>query len=98
MTRHLGFDIQQDVATVFAGKLWAYTPVALQQGWGLGVAVANEAGYSPISAFHYADPSYDAAYIESVRLNTARRMTEDAALDIVASSMAAGRVSAAQRA
>lgn len=40
--------IDQKVAGAFPGKTYAYTAVIDSKGWALGVAVANEQGYTPV--------------------------------------------------
>lgn len=91
--RQLSIQMQLDVPEAFAGKLFAYVAVDKPEGFGLGVAVANERGYSPINMFHYQANTCEEAEAEALRLNEARGITEDAALDIVLSSMRKGDAS-----
>lgn len=55
--------------------------------YGLGVAVANEPGYNPVSLHWARFPSYDDAEEEADRLNRALGLDIDAAFRIVASTM-----------
>jgi hypothetical protein len=88
--RQLGVDIQGDVARAFAGKLWCYVAVTTHGGSALGVAVANEKGYSPVPTFHYLVRNHNHAEAEADRLNELRGTSKDAAMDIVLSSMRIG--------
>jgi len=87
--RTLPIEAQLDADEAFSGKLWAYVPVTTEHGCALGVAVANERGYSPISAFYFHVKTYTEAEAEADRLNTRRKMSEDAAWQVIASTMAA---------
>jgi hypothetical protein len=92
--RELSIEKQHDVEQAFKGKMWAYIAVVHpQEGGALGVAVANEAGYSPVPAF-FAHGSYSEMVEEANRLNKARGMSIDCALRIQCSSIAAGKVAA----
>lgn len=86
-------DIKFDIETAMQGKLWAYTPVINKDGTGLGIAVANEAGYSPISLWHYSAKTWKEAYEKARELNVEQGKTEDECLNIIASSMAEGSIS-----
>lgn len=89
--KQLGIDVQHDIAKAFTDKLWCYVAVVCDGYSGLGVAVANERGYSPVPAFHYSVDNHDLAEKEAERLNAARAAeggpAEEACLDIVISTM-----------
>lgn len=88
MKKQLGIDVQHDCADAFGGKLWTF--VAISDGT-LGVAVANEKGYSPVPAFHYKVDRYDEAEAEADRLNEAMHgQTHRASSDIVLTTMSFG--------
>lgn len=79
-----------DVKTDFMSKSYAFTPVLRGSCWGLGVAIANEPGFSPISLTHFASRDHNSAATEAERLNLAELdMPENVAFTIVASSIAA---------
>lgn len=77
---------------LFAGKLWAFTPVMGDYGWQLGIAVSNEAGYSPVPGFFCHADSYDEMADHADDLNRERGFEPLEAGRIVASSMAQGKV------
>jgi hypothetical protein len=86
-------DVLQDIREAVKGKLWCFYPVIREGGYGLGVSIANEAGYMPVPFYFFESDTYMLAEAEANRLNKeVLDMDEDAALDIVASSMAQGRV------
>ena len=85
--RQRGIDIQSNVDRAFQSKLWAYVAVVGKDTCHLGMAVANENGYSPIPPYHYSHDNFDIVQAEADRLNTSRGMAHDAVLAIVASSM-----------
>lgn len=67
----------------------AFTAVLADQGWGLGVAEAGVAGYTPVQTTTW--PTFEAAEKVAESLNTKLGLTREAAWRIVGSSMAAGR-------
>ena len=76
-----------EIEEKFATKLWAYVPVLHDQaGAALGIAVANEGGYSPINPF-WAQGTYDEMSQEADRLNRERGMEPMEALRIIATTM-----------
>jgi hypothetical protein len=88
---------KSDIETEFAGKLWTYTPAIHNGRQGLGIAVANEAGYTPVPhnmTCEIVVGRYDEATKLADELNAERGQTKRASLEIVASSMAAGKVGA----
>jgi hypothetical protein len=93
-TRYLEAAIlDQKVAGAFAGKSYAFVAV-INEGYRLGVAVANEPGYSPISGKTF--DSYDEAKQWANELNDHIGLSRDAALDIVGSTMFGPKVAVAQ--
>lgn len=75
-----------------AGKVWAFVPVVGKvEGGALGVAMANEAGYWPISEF-WAHGSYEEMQDHADELNEAMGIGQHEAMRIICSSMAAGKV------
>jgi hypothetical protein len=83
-----------EIEAKFAGKAWAFTPVMGQYGWQLGIAVANEAGYSPVPGFFCHADTYDEMADHADELNRERGMEPPEAMRIIASSMAQGKVAA----
>ncbi len=77
---------------MFAGKLWAYVPVVEKFGIGLGIAVANEAGYNPIPLHWAIAETWEEMRAHAQELNEAKGLNEEAAARVVCSSMAAGNV------
>jgi hypothetical protein len=86
--------IDQKVAGEFQGKAYAFVAV-VHKGYGLGVAVANEQGYSPISGKSF--DSYDEAKQWANELNDHIGLSRDAVLDIVSSTMFGPRVATVSR-
>jgi len=82
---------RHDIADAFKGKLYAFTPVITKHGAGLGVAVANEQGYSPVP-FHMANsPYYNDMQTLANQLNTSMLgLDENTAWEIVCSTMRRG--------
>lgn len=77
-----------DIFEMFGGKVYAFVPVIRESWIGLGIAVANEKGYSPISSLHYSTDKWNEAQMEADRLNMVHLgLTERTALDIVASTL-----------
>jgi hypothetical protein len=81
--------IDQKVAGEFHGKVYAFAPV-IENGYRLGVAVANESGYSPIAGKTF--ERYDEACQWANELNEHIGLSKDEALDIVGSTMGGSRV------
>jgi len=92
MKRQLGVDMQIDIEAAFAPKLWAFVAVVTSDGCALGVAVANERGYSPVPLTRYCVSDYNDAEAEADRLNAARGMSEDMVMRITMSSIALGMI------
>jgi len=89
MTNQLSdFDLA-DIESAFNGKMIAFTPVF---DGSLGVAVANEKGYSPIGKNMYLadDDRYDTASTEADRLNEKLGLTDEVATKIIITTMFAG--------
>ena len=81
--------LDQKVAGEFQGKVYAFVGV-INDGYQLGVAVANEQGYSPIEGKKF--DSYDEAKQWAKELNEHIGLSYDAALDIIGSTMFGPRV------
>lgn len=79
------------IEALFAGKLWCYVPVVTEHGIGLGVAEANVAGYTPIPLTWANAEVWSEMDAHADELNAAMGVTEEAAMRIVASSMAQGK-------
>ncbi|MBT1509350.1 hypothetical protein KIP88_02450 [Bradyrhizobium sp. SRL28] len=77
--------IDQKVAGEFAGKTYAFVAVINDGQYKLGVAVANEQGYSAIYGKTF--DGHDEAKQWADGLNAHIGLSKDAALDIVGSSM-----------
>jgi len=90
--RQLGIDMQIDIEAAFAPKLWCYVPVMDANGCSLGIAVANEAGYSPAPPTRYCVTNFEDAQAEADRLNSLRGMDTDTTFRIIASSIAQGQI------
>lgn len=85
--------IELGIERKFRGKFWAYVPVmAKGYGWALGIAVANEAGYSPVPAFFCNAERREEMVEFAEKLNAARGIDPETEMRIVCSSMAAGKV------
>lgn len=82
---------------IVAGKLWAFVPVVTKHGVGLGVAVANEAGYNAIPLHWAIADTWAEMDAHADELNIAEGTDEAAAMRIVCSSMAAGKVRKSRR-
>ena len=81
--------IDQKVAGEFAGKVYAFVGV-INDGYQLGVAVANEQGYSPISGKTF--ERYEEAKQWADGLNEHIGLSKEKALDIIGSTMRGPRV------
>jgi hypothetical protein len=77
--------LDQVVAGQFQGKRYAYTVVTDKAGYILGVAVANERGYSPIPGIKF--KTRDEAKVWVNGMNEHIGVSEDTALRIVGSTM-----------
>jgi predicted molibdopterin-dependent oxidoreductase YjgC len=86
--------IDQNVAGAFPGKRYAFVAVVAPGGWQLGVAVANEQGYNPISGktfkAHYEAKEWADGLNKHIGLDV-----EDA-LEIIGSTMGGARTRALQ--
>jgi hypothetical protein len=82
--------IDQHVAGSFADKVYAFTVVIGDGGWQLGVAVANESGYHPISGKTFKGRAEADEWAD--RLNAHIGRDKLAALHIVGSTMGGNRV------
>ena len=85
--------LELEIEKKFAGKAYAFTPVMKGSFIGLGIAVANEPGYSPVPmTFCHGD---NHAEMEAHAEEANREFlghSEDTAMTIVCSSYAAGRI------
>lgn len=81
--------IELGIDEMFRGKLWAYTPVIDEKGIGLGIAVANEAGYNPIPLQWCNGEKYDEVREHADELNAERGLSSDCSMRVVMSTMAA---------
>lgn len=87
--------LELGIEAKYAGKMWAFTVVIGQlEGGALGIAVANEAGYSPVPEF-WAHGTYQEMQDHADELNKERGLGVEEAMNIVCSSMAQGKVDAA---
>ena len=77
--------LDQKVAGEFTGKDYAFVPVVSDNGFGIGVAVANEAGYCPVTGFSF--PDYKAAGTFCDGMNKHIGLPDDHAMQIVCSTM-----------
>ena len=82
--------IDQKVAGEFHGKAYAFVAVAVKGGWQLGVAVANEAGYNPISGKMFKQHAEATLWADG--LNKHIGLQNDERLDIITSSMGGRRI------
>jgi hypothetical protein len=76
--------IDQKIAGAFAGKRYAFTAV-IEDGYMLGVAVADEPGYSPIIGKTF--ESWDEAKVWANGLNQHIGLKFSEAMDIITSTM-----------
>lgn len=81
---------KSDIEESFKGKLWTYTP-ACRAECKIGVAVANEPGFTPIPHNMTRDcgDRYNEQKAYCDALNTERGQTKKESLEIVSSSIAA---------
>lgn len=78
---------------IVAGKVWAFVGVMSPgplDGFGLGIAIANEAGYYPIPFSWSHFDTFDEASQHAEELNAAEGLSLDQAAKIVFSSMRGG--------
>lgn len=90
-TKEGRFECGLDENPIIAGKLWAFTAI-VGNPCRLGVSVANEPGYLPIPQQWCHADNYDELTAHADELNLAEGHDPRAAMSIVASSMAAGKV------
>lgn len=77
--------LDQKVAGEFRGKPYAFVPVLHDTGYILGVAVANEPGYSPITGKTFEDRGRAREWADG--LNKHIGLSDEQAMAIVLSSM-----------
>lgn len=77
--------IDQSAAGAFQGKAYAFFPVMGDNGWQLGVAVANEQGYNPIHGKTFKERGEAKQWADG--LNKHIGLTNDVALAIITSTM-----------
>jgi phosphoheptose isomerase len=82
--------IDQKVAGAFQGKRYAFVAVAIKRGWQLGVAVANEQGYNPISGKTFKRHAEAVEWAEG--LNKHIGLSKDDWLNIIGSTMRGNRI------
>lgn len=88
-----------DIADAMKGKgLWTYTPVC-RQDIKIGIAVANEAGFTPVPYNMTSDcgETYKEQTDYCAALNAERGQDVRASLDIVASSMGKGKINQTEK-
>lgn len=81
--------IDQKVAGVFAGTTYAFVAVLGNGGWQLGVAVANEQGYSPIEGKTFQQRAEAKQWADSLNAHIGR--STDTVIDIICSTMGGRR-------
>jgi hypothetical protein len=86
--------IDQNVAGAFYDKRYAFVAV-YNEGWQLGVAIANESGYNPIGGKTFKDRAEANEWADG--LNAHIGLTDLAALHIIGSTMGGNRVEIIQR-
>jgi hypothetical protein len=77
--------IDQKVAGAFRDKRYAFVAVYGVDGWQLGVAVANEDGYSPIDGKHFEEQGEAAQW--AAELNSHIGLTVGDTAHIIVSTM-----------
>lgn len=80
--------LDQKIAGLFVGKDYAYAPVMQDNGkWGIGIAVANEQGYSPVlgSKFEWSDYREASRFCDG--MNGHIGLPRDHAASLIASTM-----------
>jgi hypothetical protein len=81
--------IDQNVAGAFFDRRYAFVAV-YNEGWKLGVAVANESGYNPIDGKTFKDQGEANEWADG--LNAHIGLDKHAALQIIGSTMGGNRV------
>lgn len=84
--------LEQDYEGEFEGKLWCYAAVILHDTieddrWGLGIAVADEPGYHPISGLYAHAPTFEEMMDHADCLNWERNITRMQSAMVIASTM-----------
>lgn len=82
--------IDQSVAGSFPDKVYAFTAVIGEGGWQLGVAIANESGYNPISGKTFKDQAEAKQWADGLNKHIGR--DDDSVLAIICSTMGGRRV------
>lgn len=83
--------------TAFLGKIWAFVPVVGENfGARLGVAVANENGYSPVPEHWCNADTWQEMSDHADELNAAMGLDPMTAVNIVASTMTGPRYAPAE--
>lgn len=84
---------KSDIEEAFKGKLWTYVAIATSTDHKIGVAVANEQGYSPVPYNMTRDcgDRYDERRAYCITLNQERDQDEVASMNIICSTMRKGR-------
>lgn len=77
--------LDQKVAGTFGNRRYAYIAVIGEDGWALGIAVANERGYNPIDGISFT--TEDKAKEIARRMNDHIQLSPDTVTSIVISSM-----------
>ena len=85
---------EMELDALFAGKLWCFTTVLRGSFVGLGISVANEAGYTPVPLNRCHGDDYHGMSAHADDLNQRwLGLDKEAALRVICSSMAQGKVS-----
>lgn len=79
--------VKIDIEDAFKNKTWSYVPIVTKHGCALGVAVANEKGYSPISLSHYTADTWEEARRQADALNLERGQSKNEAMAIICSTL-----------
>ena len=84
--------LEHDYEGRFEGKLWCYAAVILHNTivddrWGLGIAVADEPGYHPISGLFARASTFEEMMDHADDLNLQRNITRMQGAMIIASTM-----------
>jgi len=77
--------LDQKVAGMYSGKTYCFVAVVAKGGWQLGVAAANERGYTPIRGKTFDNEKEARAWAQG--LNEHIGHTDDEAVRIVVSTM-----------
>lgn len=84
--------IDQKAAGAFAGKRYAFCSVVGEDGWQLGIAVANEDGYTPVLGKTFPWDQEDECRRWALSLNRHIGLSLSAEAAIIASTMGGRRV------